>query len=292
MKILGISCSARKLGNSEIMVKHSLMHLKKNGHEVALIRIPNLRINSCIESYACNYVKGFCSVEKNDDFVKLVDEIKKYDRLVLGVPTLTWMPPGVLKLIADRAMYSGNNLQGQSIPSIVFVASGVKELSNLVQHLVEPLLVGLNLDVVSYVQDIGNFTGPGEVSLRQAILHEIERECENLVKEIPLKNEYLRCPACAYRLLITPNKNGLSCSFCSSDLKVIYDSDGNISYSFEDGLKVFRAEEHLRRMVDLGKENIKKNYTNVIKAKSSYRDDVCEIPLIAFSLEEFQKRIK
>ena len=57
MRILGIVGSRRKLGNTEIMVKEALKGARKEGADIALLRMSDLYIRECNGCEAC-VIKG------------------------------------------------------------------------------------------------------------------------------------------------------------------------------------------------------------------------------------------
>ncbi|MDD6161087.1 MAG: flavodoxin family protein [Oscillospiraceae bacterium] len=103
-KVLGLSFG-RKMGNTEIMVKHALNACKEAGHEVRFIRVEDLDIKDCTGCIACVVgmimgKKGACPIK---DDMHIIDEaIMESDAVLFGCPTFEMTPTGTFKTVCDR----------------------------------------------------------------------------------------------------------------------------------------------------------------------------------------------
>jgi len=85
MKAIGIVCSPRRNGNSEVLVREVL---NAAGDGAAKVLRPNeMKIRGCQGCYACKE-KGCCVVE--DDMQELYREIEEADIVVFGTPCMAW----------------------------------------------------------------------------------------------------------------------------------------------------------------------------------------------------------
>jgi multimeric flavodoxin WrbA len=63
MKVLGIVCSPRKGGNTEILVQEALAGAKESGAEIELLRIREMKIGPCDGCMTC-YQTGECRIAR------------------------------------------------------------------------------------------------------------------------------------------------------------------------------------------------------------------------------------
>ena len=66
MKVVAFSGSARKDGNTALLLKTALAELEKNGVETELVQLAGKEVRGCIACYQCFKKKdGRCAVEKD-----------------------------------------------------------------------------------------------------------------------------------------------------------------------------------------------------------------------------------
>jgi len=102
MKVLGISGSPRRGGNTDLAVERTLEIIGERlpGAETEFIRIADHRIEHCRGCRHC-MTHSECVIE-GDDLDPLVDKMLGSDLILLGAPIYWWSPPGVLKDLIDR----------------------------------------------------------------------------------------------------------------------------------------------------------------------------------------------
>ena len=101
MKILGISGSPRKNGNTSFAVKYALEVLKKDGFKVKYITLAGKKINPCTGCWKCEKTYK-CIYE--DDMDRIIDDLKWCNALIIGSPVYFGMIPGQLKTMMDRCI--------------------------------------------------------------------------------------------------------------------------------------------------------------------------------------------
>lgn len=99
MRILAINGSARKGGNTEILIKEALRGAGAEGTKI--VSLAKVDFGGCIGCRACRKdgAKG-CVVD--DGMQKLYREIKKADALILGSPIYYGEVTGQMKCFMDR----------------------------------------------------------------------------------------------------------------------------------------------------------------------------------------------
>jgi len=99
LKILGIVCSPRKGGNTEILVREALEGAKENKADVELLRITEMNIAPCDGCESCHET-GECKIK--DDMQKIYQKLLKADGIILGSPVYFWSISGQAKTFMDR----------------------------------------------------------------------------------------------------------------------------------------------------------------------------------------------
>lgn len=83
MKVLAISASPRRNGNTELLLKEAIRGAEEAGAKVKLIRLRELRITPCLECLSC-HKDGRCVVQ--DDMQRLYPELLEMDGLIFASP--------------------------------------------------------------------------------------------------------------------------------------------------------------------------------------------------------------
>jgi len=83
MKVLGIVCSPRRGGNTEILVREALQAVEKAGGEIRLCLLSEMDIQPCDACGACRETNE-CVID--DDMQKIYDHLLAVDGLILGTP--------------------------------------------------------------------------------------------------------------------------------------------------------------------------------------------------------------
>ncbi|KPQ41724.1 MAG: iron-sulfur flavoprotein [Candidatus Methanoperedens nitroreducens] len=86
MRVVAINGSARKQGNTAILIKYVLSELEKVGIETELIELSGEKIQGCTACYKCFDKKdGHCAV-KSDIVNDCIDKMVEADGIILGSP--------------------------------------------------------------------------------------------------------------------------------------------------------------------------------------------------------------
>jgi len=99
LKVLGIVCSPRKGGNTEILTREALAGAKENGADVELLRISDMNVAPCDGCETCHQ-SGECRIK--DDMQKLYEKILTADGIILGSPVYFWSVSSQAKTFMDR----------------------------------------------------------------------------------------------------------------------------------------------------------------------------------------------
>lgn len=103
MKVIAFNGSARKDGNTAILIKHVFQELEKEGIETEMIQLAGKKIHGCIACYKCFENKDkHCSV-KNDIVNECIEMMLDADGVILGSPTYVADITSEMKALIDRA---------------------------------------------------------------------------------------------------------------------------------------------------------------------------------------------
>lgn len=103
MKVMAFNGSARKDGNTAILIRTVFSELEKEGIETELFQLAGKKIRGCIACFKCFQNKDRqCSVKK-DVVNECIDKMLAADGIILGSPTYFADVSSELKALIDRA---------------------------------------------------------------------------------------------------------------------------------------------------------------------------------------------
>lgn len=125
MKIIGINCSPRKGGNTEMLIKEVFKPLEKEGFKTELYQIGGEKIRGCIACMKCRKEKDGRCHQKNDVINKCLGKMEKADAIIIGSPVYFADLSGDAKAFLDVAGYAlrgaGNPLRRKVGAAVVAV---------------------------------------------------------------------------------------------------------------------------------------------------------------------------
>lgn len=101
MKVLGINGSARKDGNTAIIVNKVFVELNKQGIETELIQFAGQVIEPCKACWACQGQKN--CVHRKDIFRETFDKMMEADGILLGSPVYSANISASMQAFLERA---------------------------------------------------------------------------------------------------------------------------------------------------------------------------------------------
>ncbi len=103
MKVIAFNGSARKDGNTAILIKQVLTELEKEGIETEMMQLSGQKIRGCIACYKCFENKDQrCSV-KNDVVNDCIEKMLQAGGIILASPTYFADVSSELKALIDRS---------------------------------------------------------------------------------------------------------------------------------------------------------------------------------------------
>jgi len=103
MKVIAFNGSARKDGNTAILINTVLQELQKEGIETELIQLAGQKIRGCRACYQCRKNEDkHCSVT-NDILNDCIDKMLEAEGIILGSPVYFTDVTAEMKALIDRA---------------------------------------------------------------------------------------------------------------------------------------------------------------------------------------------
>jgi len=100
MKVLGIVCSPRKGGNTEIMMEKALAGARSYGSETELWTTAGKKLEPCDACETCVKKGGECHIK--DDMQELYPKILAADGIIFGSPAHFQFATAQAKIVIDR----------------------------------------------------------------------------------------------------------------------------------------------------------------------------------------------
>ena len=124
MKILGVSCSPRKKGNTVILLEETLRGAAEQGANIELFSVAGKNIRGCDGCYAC-FTKGECHIQ--DDMQALYEKLIGADGIVFGSPIYLYGMTAQAKAIMDRtfALNQPGKTLANKVGGVIVVAGSL-----------------------------------------------------------------------------------------------------------------------------------------------------------------------
>ena len=107
-KILILSGSPRKGGNSDILCDEFLRGAQEAGNEAEKIFIRDKKIAPCTACYYCRDHEGECAIR--DDMTEVLDKIQASDVIVMASPVYFYSIDAQMKAVIDRCVARWTNI--------------------------------------------------------------------------------------------------------------------------------------------------------------------------------------
>ncbi len=101
-KVLILSGSPRKGGNSDILCQQFAKGAAEAGNEVEIVRVADKKIAPCKACYYCRTHEGECAIK--DDMAEVLQKMIDADVIVLASPVYFYSVDAQLKAVIDRTV--------------------------------------------------------------------------------------------------------------------------------------------------------------------------------------------
>ncbi len=103
MKVIAFNGSARKDGNTAIMIRHVFKELEKEGIKTELVQLAGEKIQGCTACYKCFSAKNKRCVITDDIVNECIEKMERAEGIILGSPTYFADCTAQIKALIDRA---------------------------------------------------------------------------------------------------------------------------------------------------------------------------------------------
>ncbi|MBQ6182630.1 MAG: flavodoxin family protein [Clostridia bacterium] len=124
-KVLILSGSPRKGGNSDLLCDEFMRGALDAGNEVEKIRIAEKKIGYCSACYYCQKSGGVCA--KKDDMAEVLQKMIDADVIVLSSPVYFYSIDAQLKTVIDRTVARWTEVKDKEFYYIVTCADDERE---------------------------------------------------------------------------------------------------------------------------------------------------------------------
>jgi multimeric flavodoxin WrbA len=124
-KVLILSASPRKGGNSDLLCDQFLLGAEESGNEAEKIFLRNRKINHCLACGACQSNGGKCM--QKDNMAEILDKMIAADVLVMATPVYFYSMNGQMKTLIDRTYARYTRIRDKDMYFIMTAAVTSKE---------------------------------------------------------------------------------------------------------------------------------------------------------------------
>jgi multimeric flavodoxin WrbA len=125
MKVLGINCSPRKGGNTELLIKEVFKSLENKGIKTEFFQLGGKKLNGCIACLKCRKAADGRCHQDNVVINKCIEKMVKADAIIIGSPTYFADLSTEAKALIDVAGYAlrgaGNPLKRKPGAAVIAV---------------------------------------------------------------------------------------------------------------------------------------------------------------------------
>ena len=243
MKILGLSGSERKLGNTEILVKEALMGAEEEGAQVEMLRLTDYKVFPCDGLAPCVFGNTRCNLK--DDFNFIVDKIVESDGVVLGTPCYILESTAIIKQLIDRVFSVNYRSEARGKPATVIVPYATRGWTPYAFLQPNILFLMLGMEVID--RALVHTQAMNEVVLYDKALARARQMGKEVAKAVKTGDTSYRgdpgiCPICQDRVLrILRDDETVECGVCGirgriavekGKIKVHFDKDGILNHRF------------------------------------------------------------
>ena len=182
MKVVAVNGSARRGGNTAVLIEAVLEPLRAIGHQCELIELAGKDIRGCTACGKCRELKDRQCHGRRDDLNPLMEPVFDADALIIGSPTYYADVSSETKAFIDRVGYvsggNGNLLARKPGAAVVAVRrAGAIHAFDTINHL---FLISEMVIVGSSYWNVGVGREKGEVANDDEGMRTMRRLGENL----------------------------------------------------------------------------------------------------------------
>lgn len=165
MKVVAFNGSARKDGNTAILIRKVFAELEAEGIETELFQLAGKKIRGCTACGKCYKNKDKRCVVDNDVMNECIDKMVEADGIILGSPTYFADVSTEMKALIDRAGFvarANSDMLGRKLGAAVVAVrrAGAIHVFDTINHF---FLISQMIVPGSFYWNVGIGRKPGEV---------------------------------------------------------------------------------------------------------------------------------
>lgn len=119
-KVLILSGSPRKGGNSDLLCDEFLRGAQESGNQVEKVFLRNKKVAPCNACYYCKNSGGKCAIP--DDMAEILDKMQAADVIVMASPVYFYSIDAQMKAVIDRSVARWTNIPNKEFYYIMTAA--------------------------------------------------------------------------------------------------------------------------------------------------------------------------
>ena len=119
-KVLILSGSPRKGGNSDLLCDEFLRGAQESGNQVEKVFLRSKKVAPCNACYYCKNSGGKCAIP--DDMAEILDKMQAADVIVMASPVYFYSIGGQMKAVIDRSVARWTNIPNKEFYYIMTAA--------------------------------------------------------------------------------------------------------------------------------------------------------------------------
>ena len=124
-KVLVLSASPRRGGNSDTLCDQFMLGAKESGNQVEKIFLGDKKINYCVACEVCQRNGGNCF--QKDDMAEVLDKMMAADVIVMATPVYFYSMDAQMKTLIDRTVSKCREISNKEMYFIATAADPEKE---------------------------------------------------------------------------------------------------------------------------------------------------------------------
>lgn len=199
MKVIGFNGSARKDGNTSVLIQKVFDELEAEGIKTKLVNLGAKSVKGCLACGKCIEKQDGHCVQTKDPLNEWLDEMKAADGIILGTPVYFADISGQLKCFMDRtgmvAIANGNMFKRKVGAAVVAVrrAGAVSAFHSVNSYftIAEMTIVGSSYWNMGFGMDKGEVSQDGE---GLETMSNLGKNMAWLIKSIEASKEKIKVP--------------------------------------------------------------------------------------------------
>jgi multimeric flavodoxin WrbA len=211
MKILGISASRRKWGNTDILVHHVLQGAAGEGAETRFLRLTDFDILQCQGCLSCLFKDRDCVIE--DDFRNLLAALREADGVVLGSPVYALFAVGSLQKLVPRLFRQAYTRELAGKPGVALTVAGIHGWEGFSPAQVSTFFLFVGMPLIDQI--VGHAQGPGEIFYDTEACERAAASGRAMARgDTAFRGKSGICPVCHCDIVITRRDGSAMCLLC------------------------------------------------------------------------------